>query len=102
MRLGKPNEPPSLLSIAEDRRWRRLAEDMTAAGVNEIEDDIPIPPVMRARSRMRDLKVGQSFLITNYTREDSVRELAYQIGVQLGRKFTVRQMSEGVRVWRIK
>ena len=70
--------------------------------MSEIEDDVPIPPVMRARSRMRDLKVGQSVLVTNYTRERSVRELAYQIGIELGRKFTVRQMSEGVRVWRIR
>ena len=46
--------------------------------------------------------LGQSVLITNYTRERSVRELAYQIGVELGRKFSVRQMSEGVRVWRIQ
>ena len=51
---------------------------------------------------MRDLEVGQSVLINNYTRERSVRELAYQIGVALDRKFTVRQMSEGVMVWRIK
>jgi len=71
-------------------------------GVGEIEDDVPVPRVTRARSRMRDLKVGQSFLVTNYTRERSVRELAYQIGIKLDRKFTVRQMSEGVRVWRIQ
>ena len=70
--------------------------------VGEIEDDVPIPPPMRMRSRLRDLKVGQSVLINNYTRERSVRELAYQIGIELGAKFTVRQMSEGVRVWRIK
>ena len=57
---------------------------------------------MRLRSGLRDLKVGQSVLINNYTRERSVRELAYQIGIELDRRFTVRQMSEGVRVWRIK
>jgi len=70
-------------------------------GVGEIENDVPIPRVMRARSPLRDLEIGQSILINNYTRESSVRELAYQIGVELQRKFTVRQMSEGVRVWRI-
>jgi len=70
--------------------------------VSEIENNVEIPPPGRLRSRMRDLKVGQSVLITNYVRERSVRELAYQIGVKLGRKFTVRQMSEGVRVWRIE
>jgi len=70
--------------------------------VSEIENNVEIPPPGRLRSRMRDLKVGQSVLITNYVRERSVRELAYQIGVKLGRKFSVRQMSEGVRVWRIE
>jgi len=70
--------------------------------VGEVEDDVPIPPVMRARSRLRDLKVKQSVLITNYTRERSVRELAYRIGIELGRKFTVHQMDEGVRVWRVE
>ena len=70
--------------------------------VSEIENGVPVPRVMRDRSRMRDLDVGQSVLINNYTRERSVRELAYQIGIELHRKFTVRQMSEGVRVWRIK
>jgi uncharacterized protein (DUF2249 family) len=70
--------------------------------VGEIEDGVAIPPVSRMRSRMRDLEVGQSVLINNYTRERSVRELAYQIGIELDRKFTVRQMSEGVRIWRIK
>jgi len=70
--------------------------------VSEIENNVEIPPPGRLRSRMRDLKVGQSVLITNYVRERSVRELAYQIGVKLGRKFSVRQMSEGVRVWRVR
>ena len=68
----------------------------------QIEEGIQIPPPMRIRSRIRDLNINQSILITNYTRERSVRELAYQIGIELRRKFSVRQMSEGVRVFRIE
>ena len=54
--------------------------------VGEIEDGVPIPPPVRMRSKLRDLEVGQSVLINNYTRERSVHELAYQIGIELDRK----------------
>lgn len=73
--------------------------------IPEIENGVPIPKKASGVKKypFEDLKVGQSFWTT--TSSYTMSPLAYKWGKELGRKFTVRSMSDGtehgVRVWRV-
>lgn len=69
----------------------------------KIERGIPVP---RSRSPLRaifaQMKVGDSFLITDDMHLPSVRSGASRYGLDTGGKFTVRKSPNGPRCWRIK
>ncbi len=69
----------------------------------EIEHDIKIP--YKAKYPLADMSVGDSFCLPlNGRTATALQRLAstrvrYQ-GKKLGRKFTIRQVDGGVRIWR--
>jgi len=76
----------------------------------KIEKDIPIP-VARNKNQpfpVSELETGDSFFIpleyieNHYKNPDSVFSLFSVTGKRTGKKFTVRKMDGGYRVWRIK
>jgi len=68
-----------------------------------VDKGVPIPNFRTAPRKSkypwRDLEVGDSFLVPDTTSERFGPQ-AREAGLRLGRKFTVRKVEEGVRVWR--
>lgn len=74
----------------------------------EIEKSVPLPPPpMRGRKSAKyplaDMGVGDSFLVPTMKPEEK-RQSLYQLvslkGRSMGRRFVVRVVDGGVRVWR--
>lgn len=65
----------------------------------EIEKDIPIPEVSgkgRSKYPFPEMEVGDSIFSDNV----SIRQAAYAYARRKGKKFVVRQVDGGYRVWR--
>ena len=70
--------------------------------VLETGDDIPPPMAHREGDiAWRDMKVGQSYYFEG-RRYGAINRLAWGATQRLGYKFTVRKVTNGTRVWRIK
>lgn len=65
-----------------------------------IESGVPIPP--RPGYPFKQLKVGDSFLLPEDANERILRIRAASVGTRLGRKFSVRKVEGGFRVWRVQ
>lgn len=66
-----------------------------------IEKNIPVPDWrVRARYPFKDMQVGDSFLIPQGDRK-KVYPAASAAGARHGKKFAVRKVDDGVRVWRV-
>jgi hypothetical protein len=68
----------------------------------KIEDDIPIPPIKgRPRTEfgrlLRSLKIGQSVLCDSEAQKDVARNVI----IVNGGKYTTRKVDGGWRVWRV-
>ena len=73
----------------------------------EIEAHIPVPPVNNNPKKQRNCKypwhsmqVGDSFFVADFT-VSSFCSTAYSAGRRHGKKYTLRSMDGGVRVWRL-
>lgn len=69
-----------------------------------IDNNIPVPPLpTRASSKfpLALLEVGDSFLHAVENDRNRLASAAHQYGVRHGKKFTVRRVEGGFRVWRI-
>jgi hypothetical protein len=75
----------------------------------EIEDGVPIPakgPLTRNRYPLKDMQVGQSFFVpANGCHPNRVALLvsraAWTFKAKTGAQFTVRNLGNGARCWRI-
>lgn len=66
----------------------------------KIDKDIPLPSdKWMKKYPFEDMEVGDSFLVRDQPRQH-MSEHASRIGKKLGRRFMVRTVPEGVRVWR--
>ena len=65
-----------------------------------IDSTIPIPPP-RHRYPLKQLQVGESFLVQDMT-VSSMSGTVSKASRTLGRKFTLRTTNHGVRCWRIE
>lgn len=70
----------------------------------QIEKGVPIPKPSHSRTGARypwsEMEVGDSFFVEANLLP--MRSNACQTGNALGRKFIVKQVGSGVRVWRIR
>jgi len=66
----------------------------------KIEKGIPVP-APRNEYPFRVMEVGDSFAVPS-TESRRVRSAANNFGMRNGRKFTVKNLPNKVRVWRIK
>jgi hypothetical protein len=73
----------------------------------EIQVGVPIPterkmPTMRvSKYPWHAMEIGDSFFVANFTTKGFAGTV-YSAGKRSGKKFTVRAMDGGVRVWRIE
>lgn len=71
----------------------------------EIEDGVEIPQNIGRSSRRKypfpDMEVGQSFFVPG-VKTQAVNGPMQRWKMVLGRRFTIRKMDGGVRVWRIE
>lgn len=70
-----------------------------------VEHNVELPPSHRHRKSkwpFHDMKVGDSFVVADIDRWKYAQACASIYGKRLGRRFTTRQMDDGLRVWRIK
>ena len=77
---------------------------MSTAQKFSIESNVPIPKT-RAVYPFRDMKLKESFFVDNgklRSKRKSFYATVSNAGKRLGRKFVVRDMGGGFRVWRIK
>lgn len=71
-----------------------------------VEEGVPIPEIKRGRRDytskypFRDLEVGESFFVPDRSKKASLGGYCTRMGNRLGRKFTLRVIENGVRVWR--
>jgi hypothetical protein len=69
----------------------------------KIEQDIPLPPERRgrrARYPFANMSPGESFLVTGAADQlGAIRRAAHGYGQRSGKRFMVRLVPEGVRVW---
>jgi hypothetical protein len=72
----------------------------------QLENGVPMPEPTRhrraARYPMRDIKVGQSFLIPAKELPKHVGQSVRNCAAYYGKKVSVRRVKGGVRVWRVK
>ena len=66
----------------------------------KIESGVPIPP--KPGYPFKQLKVGESFFLDESSNERILRIQAASTGTRLGRKFSVRKVEGGFRIWRVK
>ena len=68
----------------------------------KIDTGIPVPRIAHRALKypIRDLEVGQSFAV-DLGDETSVRQMAYRIGKENGRTFSVRGYQGAFRCWRV-
>jgi hypothetical protein len=67
-----------------------------------IEKGVPLPRAHRSsKYPWRQMEVGDSFFAAGVLRS-SLRQQAYAVGRKIGRKFAVRQVEGGTRVWRVE
>lgn len=69
----------------------------------EIEKHIPIPQTRRGRKQrypFATMEPGDSFLVADKELESKVRMSANGYGYRHSKRFVVRLVDEGVRVWR--
>lgn len=70
-----------------------------------IEDNVPLPPPGEGRvtlpAVLRQMKPGQSVLVTDRKRESVLSQVAAMKRAYPATKWTTRRTEEGVRVWRI-
>jgi hypothetical protein len=69
-----------------------------------IENNVPMPAERSyvksgITTVLKKLEVGQSFAVHSEGRKKS--GALYQVGKKLGRKFTARKTSDGIRIWRV-
>lgn len=72
----------------------------------EIEKGVPMPADQKGKKGsskypLADMSIGDSFFVPN-GRITTVRKAAYQRGPALNRRFSVRTVDGGVRVWRVE
>lgn len=75
----------------------------------EIEDGVPVPdkgPLTRNRYPLKDMKVGQSFFVPADGVHPNrvallVSRAAWTLKTKTGAQFTVRNLGNGARCWRI-
>jgi hypothetical protein len=71
----------------------------------KIDHKVPIPPLVRkqgpAKYPWTEMKVSDSFLVPN-GKITSLRASASRAGATYKRKFAVRAVDGGVRIWRVK
>lgn len=68
-----------------------------------IEKGIPMPRTTAGRPAIylwATMEVGDSFLVSGKSAEGA-RKSAANAGLRLGRKFSVRKIEGGFRVWRV-
>lgn len=70
----------------------------------EIEKSIPLPVSPRwSEIPLAELTIGDSvFISQDYIPRSKLQNYVWGVGKSLDRKFTVRQVDAGYRVWRIK
>lgn len=71
-----------------------------------VEKGIPLPPKSKTGPRTRypfeEMQVGDSFLVPDGKAKNRALAIAMtRAGKMLGTQYTQRQVSDGVRVWRI-
>ena len=67
----------------------------------KIEKDILMPPARQVYP-FPDMKLGDSFLVTNEDAYRSVRVAMRAYGRKHSKNFTARKVPDGMRIWRTK
>ena len=68
----------------------------------KIEKGIPIPKKGKLSLPWDLLGIGDSFLVDNSIKTESIQNNAQYHARKLKRKFSCRKVEDGTRVWRIK
>lgn len=79
----------------------------------KIEANIPIPPPVSGRRRMKypfdAMQTGDSFFVSKNETKGDIKKLQNQVGAaaagarkKFGFKFAMRTLSDGLRIWRIQ
>jgi len=69
----------------------------------KVEKDIPIPEIKERASKypFAQMEVGDSFLVKDKRIKQNVESMMYYHSKKWNKRFTLRTVSEGVRVWRV-
>lgn len=71
-----------------------------------IEKGVALPKGKRSEKStkypFKSMEVGDSFLVPDFTSIVSLRSQASVTGRTLGKKFSVRLVEQGVRIWRVE
>jgi hypothetical protein len=67
----------------------------------EIEKNVALPPEPNTLGiyPWRELEIGDSFFVKD-KKKNNISNMASQAGKRMARKFTIRAMEGGIRVWR--
>lgn len=72
----------------------------------DVQPNVPLPPKRRHSTARKwpfaIMQIGDSFIVPDPERWKYAQATASVYGKRLKRKFTTRQMDDGLRVWRIK
>lgn len=71
---------------------------MATAPTFKIEKNVPQPS--RSKYPFMDMEIGDSFLVP-VGKGPTLRSMGSRLGKETGRRFTVRVMGDGARVWRV-
>lgn len=68
-----------------------------------IEKNIRPPTSGSTKYPFKEMEVGDSFFapVLNPNQDNAIRTRTYGYGTQSGKKFSVRKVEGGVRVWRV-
>ena len=70
----------------------------------KIEKNVPIATRVTGCNKFpfNDMKVDDSFFVKNKSEAKSAKSYVYNYGAKNKKKFTIRTVDGGVRIWRIK
>jgi hypothetical protein len=71
--------------------------------MSAIEQGVPVPPKMlRKYPFIYEIQAGESVLIPLTTNLSSLRSIMSGLQRRDGKKFTLRTLADGYRIWRLK
>ena len=80
---------------------RKAKPVLASASEFVIEKNVPIPlGHAAAKYPLREMEIGDSFFVPGIGKASDF-SASYMAGKRLGRKFTIRAVEGGIRVWRI-